>query len=152
YWSWEMRANLEAARDTGVGLAFFSSNVCYWQIRLEASPVTGARDRTIVGYKAHAQAEDPVTNPCLLTTLWRQNTCKPSEQSMIGVEYIEDGLGCMNGGTCVDMVVADSSHWALAGSGLSNGSHLFGLEGYEVDGILGTNSPPGTAVIMRSPI
>jgi len=35
YWSWEMRANVEAARDHGVNLAFFSANVCYWQARLE---------------------------------------------------------------------------------------------------------------------
>src|SRR6185312_6218223 len=29
YWSWEMRANITAARDRGVGLAFLSANDCY---------------------------------------------------------------------------------------------------------------------------
>ena len=56
YWSWEMRANVEAARDQGVDLAFFSANVSYWQIRFETSPISGAADRTIVGYKETAQA------------------------------------------------------------------------------------------------
>ena len=34
-----------------VHLAFFSGNVCYWQIRLETSVLTEALDRTIVSYK-----------------------------------------------------------------------------------------------------
>ena len=112
---------------------------------------TGAVDRTVVGYKGTA-TNDPVTNKCFLTTLWRNNTCKPSEQALIGVEYIEFGVGCPSTSTCVDMVIADTSSWALAGSGLTNGSHITGLLGYEVDGQLQNNSPAGTQVIAKSPI
>ncbi len=32
-WSWQMRTNVQAARDAKVGIGFFSSNTCYWQIR-----------------------------------------------------------------------------------------------------------------------
>jgi uncharacterized repeat protein (TIGR01451 family) len=149
YWSWEMRANVEAARDHGVGVAFFSSNACYWQIRLESSPATGAADRIVVGYKS---TNDPVANRCLVTTLWRSNTCKPSEQAMIGVEYIEGSVGCPSTPNCVDMVISDPSSWALAGTGLLAGSHLNGLLGYEVDGRLQSDSPPGTQTIAMSPI
>ncbi|HEX2055734.1 MAG TPA: N,N-dimethylformamidase beta subunit family domain-containing protein, partial [Nitrospiraceae bacterium] len=41
YWTWQMRTHVEAARGRGVNLAFFSGNVCYWQIRLEPSSLTG---------------------------------------------------------------------------------------------------------------
>src|SRR5262249_43243965 len=149
YWSWEMRANVESARDHGVGIAFLSSDPCYWQIRLEASPATGAGDRIIVGYKS---TNDPVSNRCLTTNLWRYNTCKPSEQALIGAEYIEDSVGCPSTATCVDMVISDPSNWALAGTGLAAGDHLHGLLGYEVDGQLESDSPTGTQLIARSPI
>ena len=46
-----MRDNVETARDAGVNLAFFSGNTSCWQIRFEPSPVTGAENRVIVGYK-----------------------------------------------------------------------------------------------------
>ena len=37
YWSGEQRANVEAARDAGVHLAFFSGNEMYWKTRWENS-------------------------------------------------------------------------------------------------------------------
>lgn len=51
YWSWEMRDNVEAAREQGVNLGFFGANTSYWQIRFEPSPSTGEPNRTIVCYK-----------------------------------------------------------------------------------------------------
>src|SRR5262249_28794134 len=141
----------EAARDGGANVAFFSSDPVYWQIRYEPSVATGAADRTVVGYKETA-TNDPTTNPCLVTKLWRNNTCKPSEQALIGVEYIESSVGCPSTSTCVDMVIADATSWTLVGSGLTNGSHIPGLLGYEVDGQLQNDSPAGTQVIAKSPI
>jgi len=60
YWSWQMRNNVENARDSGVNLGFFTANTCFWQIRYEPSPVTGDADRTIVGYKYTALTADPL--------------------------------------------------------------------------------------------
>ena len=37
YWSGEQRANVEAARDAGVNLVFFSGNEVYWKTRWEPS-------------------------------------------------------------------------------------------------------------------
>ena len=37
YWSGEQRANVEAARDAGVNLAFFSGNEIFWKTRWEPS-------------------------------------------------------------------------------------------------------------------
>lgn len=52
YWSQEQRANVEAARDAGVHLAFFSGNEVYWKTRWESS-IDGANEafRTLISYK-----------------------------------------------------------------------------------------------------
>ena len=57
YWSRDMRENIEAARDEGVSLGFFGSNICYWQIRLEPSRITGEVNRTVVAYKEMADLD-----------------------------------------------------------------------------------------------
>ena len=52
YWSKEQRANVEAARDAGVNLAFFSGNEGYWKTRWENSiDASGTPYRTLVTYK-----------------------------------------------------------------------------------------------------
>ncbi len=65
YWSGAQRANVEAARDAGVNLAFFSGNEVFWKTRWEDS------HRTLVTYKeTHANAKiDPVAN--VWTGTWR---------------------------------------------------------------------------------
>ena len=63
YWSGGQRTNVEAARDAGVNLAFFSGNEVFWKTRWENSISTGSahRYRTLVTYKeTHANAKiDP---------------------------------------------------------------------------------------------
>ena len=63
YWSGDQRANVEAARDAGVHLAFFSGNEVFWKTRWENS-IDGAATpyRTLVTYKeTHANAKiDPL--------------------------------------------------------------------------------------------
>ncbi|WP_205909782.1 DUF4082 domain-containing protein [Rhizobium pisi] len=52
YWSAEQRANVEAARDAGVNLAFWSGNECYWKVRWQSSiDGSGQAYRTMVCYK-----------------------------------------------------------------------------------------------------
>ncbi|MBL8061825.1 MAG: DUF4082 domain-containing protein [Anaerolineales bacterium] len=77
YWSAGQRANVEAARDGGVNLAFFSGNEIYWKTRWEDSY------RTLVSYKeGDAQGSEHYNcqgnfdcdpNPDTWTGLWRQN-------------------------------------------------------------------------------
>jgi hypothetical protein len=57
YWSGQQRANVEAARDAGVNLAFFSGNEIFWKTRWENN------HRTLVSYKeTHANAKiDPTS-------------------------------------------------------------------------------------------
>ena len=85
YWSAGQRANVEAARDAGVNLAFFSGNETYWKTRWEPSTADGGSTdyRTLVSYKeGDAQGSehwdcagnfncDP--DPDTWTGLWRQN-------------------------------------------------------------------------------
>ena len=71
YWSGEQRANVEAARDAGVHLAFLSGNEVYWRTRWEPS-IAGPSTpyRTLVCYKetrAHGDI-DPATE---WTGTWR---------------------------------------------------------------------------------
>ena len=74
YWSLGQRRNVEAARDRGVHLAFFSGNEAYWKTRWEASiDSSGTPFRTLVTYKeTHAGAKiDPVAD--VWTGTWRDS-------------------------------------------------------------------------------
>ncbi|WP_240689916.1 DUF4082 domain-containing protein [Arthrobacter sp. PAMC25564] len=70
YWTGDQRANVEAARDAGVNLAFFSGNEMFWKTRLEpSSDGTNTPDRTLVAYKdTHFNAP---TDPVSWTGTWR---------------------------------------------------------------------------------
>ena len=52
YWTGTQRRNVEAARDAGIHLAFFSSNEVYWKVRWEGS-IDDSKEpyRTFVTYK-----------------------------------------------------------------------------------------------------
>ena len=65
------RANVEAARDAGVNLAFFSGNEMFWKTRWEPSADgTNTPDRTLVSYKdTHFDARDQ--DPVEWTGTWR---------------------------------------------------------------------------------
>ncbi len=72
YWSRGQRTNVEAARDAGVHLAFFSGNNIFWKIRWEPSvDASKTPYRTMVTYKeTHAnQKIDPLPN--VWTGTWR---------------------------------------------------------------------------------
>ncbi len=70
YWSATQRSAMEAARDAGTNLAFFTGNTGFWKTRWESSAAgPSTQDRTLVSYKdTHFQAqEDPVE----FTGTWR---------------------------------------------------------------------------------
>jgi hypothetical protein len=144
YWTWEMRQNVEAARDAGVHLGFFSANTCYWQIRFEND------HRTIIGYKETALARDPVArdgnpnNDHLVTVKWRDVPVLRPEEALLGVMFVESQIDG-------DIVIDEPSHWVFAGTGLRKGDKLVGLLGYEVDAIVGQASPPGLVRLAHSP-
>ena len=75
YWSGAQRANVQAARDAGVNLAFFSGNEIYWRTRWESSSASGTSTdyRTLVSYKetwSNAKIDyttDPMTEEAVYT-------------------------------------------------------------------------------------
>ncbi|WP_237563609.1 N,N-dimethylformamidase beta subunit family domain-containing protein, partial [Arthrobacter sp. H-02-3] len=70
YWSADQRTNVEAARDAGVHLAFFSGNEMFWKTRWEpSSDGSNTPGRTLVSYKdTHFNAP---TDPVAWTGTWR---------------------------------------------------------------------------------
>ncbi|HEY9698820.1 MAG TPA: N,N-dimethylformamidase beta subunit family domain-containing protein [Trichocoleus sp.] len=149
YWSRQMRQNVETARDAGVSLSFFSANTCYWQIRLEPSPLSQELNRTIVAYKDWARLDPLVQdrirgNDDQATVRWREQPVNQPEAALIGVMYDTDPvLG--------DITIApDALAWLLANTDLQPGSRLIGLLGYEVDRVTAA-SPANIKTIGHSP-
>ena len=147
YWSWQMRDNVEAARDNGVNVAFLGSNVAYWQIRLDPSSITGDPDRTIICYKNKTSdpmsRSDDISKRRLTTVMFRAHPVDRPEDALVGVMYQSDPVQS-------DLVVSDASNWVFEGTGLKNGDHLPGLLGYEVDRT-SEHTPPGTQRLAHSP-
>lgn len=158
YWTYAMKSAVQAAQAGGVHAGFFGANVSYWQIRLEAS-ATGQAHRTIVGYKEAAQCCDPFakdgdkSNDRFITTRFRDlravfgviDAVAQPENALVGVMYHGDPF-------MGDIVVSDAGHWVYAGTGLSNGSRLTGLLGYETDAVFDNGySPAGIRVVADSP-
>ena len=74
YWSADQRRHVEAARDNGVHLGFFSGNEVFWKTRWEpAIDDDGESHRTLVTYKeSHDNAKiDPL--PDVWTGTWRDS-------------------------------------------------------------------------------
>lgn len=163
YWSLDERRHVEAARDAGVNLAFFSANTCYWQIRIEPD-VEGKPDRTEVCYKLNAKTNDPAAQDPKqyenITTEFRLTHGDLPGQPEMGLMGVEYWYGKPMGETG-DWVVYDSTSWVFAGTGAKQGDTIKGLLGYEVDAVWSPGppldsivkqvDPPGTTVLAHSP-
>lgn len=147
YWSWNMRDNVESARDRGVNLGFFSGNASYWQVRLEPSGVNGDPARTLVGYKEFWN-RDPITPDFLKTNQFRLTPVNRPEDAMIGVRFVTQARTAL--------VIEDASHWVFSGTGVKNGDRITKDDGstflgYEVDA-MGPNSPASAQRLAHSPV
>jgi len=139
YWSKPMYDGVQQARDAGVHLGFFGADPVFWQVRLEASPLTSAADRVVVAYKD--RSIDPVQGPTT-TILWRDPFLNRPEQQLVGVQF--------SGSIPVDApnapyVVANSSSWVYAGTGLHDGDSIPKMVGYEMDSSM-SSAPLPTSV------
>ncbi len=97
YWSKRQRANVEAARDAGVNLAFFSGNEVFWKTRWEPS-IDGSEtpNRTLVCYKeTHANAKvDPSPE---WTGTWRDPRFSPPSDGGRPENALTGTLSVVNG-------------------------------------------------------
>jgi len=99
YWSGNQRAEVEAARDAGVNLAFFSGNEVFWKTRWENSvDGSGTAYRTLVTYKeTHANAVIDPQDPPTWTGTWRDPRFSPPadggrpENGLTGTIFMVNG-------------------------------------------------------------
>jgi hypothetical protein len=153
YWSRAMRDHVEGARDHGVNLGIFASNVCYWQVRYEPS-TAGAADRIL--FCAKEPDRDPVYNTARdadLTVRFRNLHPARPEAALVGMmmsaEEVEGDF---------TPVPAALRHWVYRGTGIASGRirAVRGLLGYEVDKSFamdptwGRYSPKGLTVLART--
>ena len=88
YWSGDQFANVMAARDAGVNLAFLSGNEVYWKTRWETSiDGSGTPYRTLVTYKEIRSNAN--TDPDDTTSTWRDPFYGPGqpENSLTGTMF-----------------------------------------------------------------
>jgi hypothetical protein len=145
YWTPAERANVTAARNRGVNLAFLGANAMFRRTRLRSSPLGEARQ--VVCYKSDYQ-RDPLygVHDTLVTSDWRDGPDPDPESSLIGTIYE---------GYPVDapLVVTSPKSWVFAGTGVTAGDsfpHLVGVEYDRVDP--GYPLPRPIEVLSHSPL
>jgi hypothetical protein len=112
YWSGNQRANVEAARDAGTNLAFFSGNEVFWKTRWDPS-IDGSNtpNRTLVCYKeTHAGMRLDPFNPW--TGTWRDPRFGPHDGGR-PENALTGQLFKVNAGTTEISVPAAYGKWPL---------------------------------------
>ena len=125
YWSPPERANVTAARDAGVNLAFLGANAMFRRTRLE--PTALGPYRLVICYRT-SYRQDPMygQDNALVTNDWREPPAPDPESSVIGTLY--EGYP-----TVADYVVAAPDAWMFAGTGARQGTSFRALIGIEYD-------------------
>ena len=101
YWTGQQRANVEAARDAGVNLAFFSGNEVFWKTRLESSiDSSSTANRTLVCYKeTHYDAPVDPQDPPTWTGTWMDPRFSPPADGGRPQNALTGQLFVVNSGT-----------------------------------------------------
>jgi hypothetical protein len=125
YWTPAERANVTAARDAGVNLAFLGANAMFRRTRLESTPLGGAR--LVVCYKT-SYAADPMygKDNAAVTSDWRNAPHPDPESSLIGTIYEGYPVNAA-------YVVTSPDSWVFAGTGVRAGARFPNLVGIEYD-------------------
>jgi hypothetical protein len=160
YWSQRQADGFSAARDAGTNLAFLSSDTLAWRVRYEpatsASSEPGAPGHVIVSYKEHSSA-DP--NQGQSTGLFPDAGAPLTGSAYVGC--ITPRLNTSGPPTYTYYLWAPNPNlqpaWLFAGAGVTSGTRIPGIQGYELD--LRTHaSPSGTTLVgyghatcMRAP-
>jgi hypothetical protein len=123
YWTPEERANVTAARDKGVNLAFLGANAVFRRTRLQSSALGAARQ--VVCYKTD-YTQDPMyrQDPTEVTSDWREPPNSDPESALIGTIY--EGYPAD-----ASYVVSSPRSWLFKGTGVRAGKsfpHLVGIE------------------------
>ena len=121
YWTPGERANVTAARDAGVNLAFLGANAMFRRIRLDSG------GRLVVCYKT-SYTSDPLygNDNALVTSDFREPPDPDPESSLIGTSY--EGYPAV-----APYVVVAPDSWLFAGAGVASGDRFANLVGVEYD-------------------
>jgi hypothetical protein len=141
YWSYQMRTNLERAKQNGINIIFSGGNDVYWQIRFESSFV-GKKDTIIVCYKKRDVDPFNGKNDLLVTVRWRDPPVNMPENSLVGT--ISDEPWFVRGA----FTVANSSNWVYKDTGLKDGDKLPGIIGYEIHYYIANGFQPKNLTIL----
>jgi hypothetical protein len=150
YWSHDMKAHIIQARDSGVGLGFFSANYAFWPIDLQPGS-SGAPNRTISVALDNRCSDGSTTTAtqcasdgdcaagqhcaiktCNFACLTDTSGTSQTEQALVGGMWDPGHLIDARYGA--DIVVtsdAQLDHWVFANTGLRVGDVLPGLIGVE---------------------
>ncbi|MEN9419476.1 MAG: hypothetical protein RI988_3096 [Pseudomonadota bacterium] len=161
YWSGAQRANVEAARDAGLHLAFFSGNELFWKTRWEPSrDASRTPYRTLVSYKeTHANAKiDP--DPAWTGT-WRDARFSPPSDGGRPENALTGQLFLVNDGATAGITVPAAEGrlrlWrgtSLATQAVGTSTTLpVGTLGYEWDVDVDNGArPPGLMQLSRTTV
>jgi hypothetical protein len=160
YWSGTQRANVEAARDAGVNLAFLSGNEVFWKTRWE-SDSAGTPNRTLVCYKeTHANRVIDPADPPVWTGTWRDPRFSPPADGGRPENGLTGTLFMVNGGQGrADSIKVPASFKSLRFwrntpvAGLAAGATRTmpaGTLGYEWDEELDNGARPAGLIRMSS--
>lgn len=143
YWSLGARNAVQAARDQGLCVAFFSGNTAYRRVRLESSSI-GALGRTITCYKSASL--DPQKNAPDTTADFAAEPYPRPEMEILGLRWA--GWAYLDG---FPFVVTNPDHWVYEGTGVRANDTLGQIIGYEWDS-LGGGEPGSVEVVGDSPV
>src|SRR5450755_4063120 len=101
YWSPGQRANVTAARDAGVNLAFFSGNEIFWKTRwASSSDGSSTPYRTLITYKeTHFNAPVDPEEPTTWTGTWRDPRFSPPADGGNAENALSGQFFIVNSGT-----------------------------------------------------
>jgi Bacterial Ig domain len=145
YWSGQQRANVEAARDAGVDLAFLSGNEVFWKTRWENG------HRTLVSYK-ETHANGKIDPSGAWTGTWRDpRPFNPEggrpENALTGTSF------SVNSGTVALEVPAAEGQlrlWRNTGLGGGPATLADGAVGYEWDEDVDNGARPAGLIQLSS--
>ncbi len=144
-WTLRERNGVVAARQDGVNVIYFGASPVLRHVRL--LPSTMGRDREEVDYR------DPTADPIYATdplnatgNTWEQPPADDPPSEVVGDTYQGYGLDD-------PMVVTDANSWPFAGTGVTNGTRLNGIEAGDYDAYDTTQpDPPNVEVLSHSPV
>ena len=154
YWSQSQFANVKAAADAGVDLAFLSGNQIYWDVELAPSfDSSHTANRTVVEYKDiwSGTQLDPNGTANGGAGLFRDPVYGPGtpENSLSGTIFTVDDIGTLDN-ISVPASMSQLRFWRNTSIASGNGGTLTNLLGYEWDSDLDNGFRPAGLIDLSS--